>query len=73
MPHVHVLVALVVNVLRVRLVKGIVCKVDVVLVQILRCRRLVRAGCQAGQALLVDVQAQGLAPGQEDVYAQVEL
>lgn len=62
MPYIHVLVALVVNVLRVRLVEGVVSKVDVILVQVLRCRWLVRAGCQTGQALLIDVKAQGLTP-----------
>jgi hypothetical protein len=55
MPHIHVLVALVVNVLGVGLVEGVVSKVDVVLVEVLGCRGLVRTCGKTGQALLVDV------------------
>jgi hypothetical protein len=67
MPHVHLLVTLVINVVGVALIEGVICKVNEVLVQVLGGRGLVGTGSQPGQALLVNVQAERVTASQQNV------
>lgn len=71
--NVHLLFALVVNIVRVALVQRVVSQVNKVLVQILGSWRLVWASRQPCKALLVNIQSQRVTPSQEDINAQVEL